>query len=135
MATAQPIELTETSRTPRKIEAPAPTSWPLVLASGFTLIFAGLLTNISVSALGVVLAVAGCAGWFRGVFPREHEVVVPVRADELPAATERPVVDRLPVAQDRCAPGFLYGHIRYPRESRVAWPAVWRWRRWRARTA
>src|SRR5690242_1499300 len=101
MATAELIELIETSRAPREIEAPAPTSWPLVLAFGSTLIFAGLLTSISVSALGVVLAVAGCAGWFRQLFPREHEVAVRVTADEPVAATERPVVDRLPVAQDQ----------------------------------
>ena len=102
MATVQPIELTEqTPRAPREIESPAPTSAPLVLAFGFTLMCAGLLTSISVSALGVVLAVAGCAGWFREVFPREHEVTVPVIAGDLPAATERRVVDRLPVAQDQ----------------------------------
>jgi hypothetical protein len=101
MTTAQPIERIETSRTPREIETPAPTSWPLVLAFGFTLMSAGLLTSISVSALGVVLTVAGCAGWFREVFPREHEIAVPVMADDQPAATERRAVDRLPVAQDQ----------------------------------
>jgi hypothetical protein len=102
MATAQLTELIEQSaRAPREIEAPAPTAWPLVLAFGFTLICAGLLTSVSVSALGVVLAVAGCAGWFREVFPREHEVAVPVIAGDLPAATERRAVDRLPVAQDQ----------------------------------
>ena len=101
MATAQPIELTESSRTPREIETPAPTSWPLILAFGFTLIFAGLLTSISVTALGLVLAVAGSAGWFREVFPREHEVALRVTADDRPAATARHVVDRLPVAQNQ----------------------------------
>jgi len=99
MATAQPIELTERSRTPHEIEVPAPTSWPLVLALGFTLVCAGLLTSISVSVLGAVLAVAGCAGWFREVFPRCHELAVRVMADDLPAATERHVVDRLAIAQ------------------------------------
>jgi len=47
-----------------EIEVPASTAWPLVLAFGFTLMFAGLLTSASVSVLGVVLAVAGCVGWF-----------------------------------------------------------------------
>lgn len=101
MASAQPIERIARSRTPCEIEVPAPTSWPLVLALGFTLVSAGLLTNISVSLLGGVLAVAGCAGWFWEVFPRGHEVAVLVMADDLPAATERHVVDRLPIAQDR----------------------------------
>ena len=53
----------------REIDVPASTAWPLVLAFGFTLIFAGLLTSVSVSVLGAVLAVAGCAGWFREVLP------------------------------------------------------------------
>jgi hypothetical protein len=63
----------ERPQLPDVIELPAPTAWPLVLASGFTLIFAGLLTSASLSILGLILAVAGCAGWFREVLPREHE--------------------------------------------------------------
>jgi len=101
MATVQPIELIETSQTPREIEAPAPTAWPLVLAFGFMLIFAGLLTSVSVSALGVVLAVAGSAGWFREIFPREHEVTVRVISEDQVAVTERHAVDRLPIAPEQ----------------------------------
>ncbi len=84
-----------------EIEVPAPTAWPFVLAFGFTLIFAGLLTSVSVSILGTVLAVAGCVSWFREVFPREREVTVPVVAEEIRIATERRVVERLPVAADQ----------------------------------
>jgi hypothetical protein len=91
----------QASRAPREIEVPASTSWPLVLAFGFTLVFAGLLTSASVSALGAVLTAAGCVGWFREVFPREHEVVLRVIAEAASVVTERPVVDRLPVAQDQ----------------------------------
>jgi hypothetical protein len=86
---------------PSEIEVPAPTAWPLVLAFGFTLLFAGLLTSVSVSVLGAVLAVAGCVGWFREVFPHEHEVIVPLVPEEIRIATERSVVDRLPVAADQ----------------------------------
>jgi hypothetical protein len=88
-------------RTPPEIEVPASTAWPLVLALGFTLICAGLLTGVSMSALGAVLAVAGCAGWFREVLPRAHEVVVPVVPDDVRVITKRRVVDRLPVAPDQ----------------------------------
>src|SRR5262245_20702412 len=102
MATAQSTaEMEQASRAPREIEAPAPTPWPLVLAFGFTLVFAGLLTSASVSAVGAVLTAAGCAGWFREVFPREHEVVLRVAAGTPSVVTERPVVDRLPVAPDQ----------------------------------
>jgi hypothetical protein len=90
----------ERSGPPGLIEMPAPTAWPLVLASGFTLLFAGLLTNASLSILGLVLAVAGCAGWFREVLPREQEVAVPVIPEELRIATERTVVERLPIAPE-----------------------------------
>ena len=102
MATLESTISTEQiSQPPREIEGPASTAWPLVLALGFTLIFAGLLTSVSVSVLGAVLTVAGCSGWFREVLPREHEVVVPVVPDDLVIVTSRRVVDRLPVAPDQ----------------------------------
>jgi hypothetical protein len=94
-------QLAQSSRGPREIEVPAPTAWPLVLAFGFTLMFAGLLTSASVSVLGTVLAVAGCVGWFREVFPHEHEVVVPIVPEDLTVTTERRVVQRLPIATDQ----------------------------------
>src|SRR5580692_1206804 len=102
MATLQSVvETGQTSRNSRELEVPASTAWPLVLAVGFTLMFAGLLTSVSVSGLGAVLAVAGCAGWFREVLPKAHEVVVSVVPDEFPVITKRRMVDRLPVAPDQ----------------------------------
>jgi hypothetical protein len=62
--------------------------------------FAGLLTSASVSALGVVLGVAGCVGWFREVFPVEHEETVPVVFAEHRIVTERRLVERVPVAPE-----------------------------------
>jgi hypothetical protein len=89
----------QSSRHPGEIEAPAPTTWPLILAFGFTLMFSGLVTSMSVTALGAALAAAGCIGWFREVFPREHEVPVPVIPDDFRASTERREVDRFPIAE------------------------------------
>jgi len=63
--------------------------------------FAGLLTSVSVTLLGAVLAVAGCIGWFWEVFPHEHEVTVPLVPEDLRLATERRVVERLPVAAEQ----------------------------------
>src|SRR6266481_268918 len=94
-------QLEQSSRGPSEIEVPAATAWPFVLAFGFTLVFAGLLTSVSVSVLGAVLAVAGCVGWFREVFPQEHEVTVPLIPEEIRIATERRVVERLPIAADQ----------------------------------
>src|SRR5690349_12152093 len=92
-------QLDQHRRTPREIESPAPTAWTFILAFGFTLLFAGLVTNMSVTVLGAVLAGAGCIGWFREVFPREHEVAVPVVPDDFRPSTARRVVDRLPILE------------------------------------
>ncbi len=101
MATLLSMEKEQQSpRVPGEIGVPASTAWPLVLAVGFTLMFAGLLTSVSVSALGVVLAVAGCVGWFREVFPHEHEETIRVMFEEHRITTERRVVERVPVAPD-----------------------------------
>jgi hypothetical protein len=77
------------------IEMPAPTVWPIVLAFGFTLVFAGLVTSASLSILGAIFAIAGCVGWFRDVLPHEkHESVAVV--EKVPAvATSRPQVARV----------------------------------------
>jgi hypothetical protein len=101
MATLAPTEQVRQGPTaPVEIEVPASTAWPLVLAFGFTLMFAGLLTSASVSVLGVALAVAGCVGWFREVLPHEHEETVPIVFEQNRIATERRVVERVPVAPD-----------------------------------
>jgi hypothetical protein len=94
-------QMKQNSRAPGEVEVPAPTAWPLVLAFGFTLVFAGLLTSASVSVLGAVLALAGCVGWFREVFPHEHEEGVPVVPREVSISTKRRVVERLPVATEQ----------------------------------
>lgn len=101
MATQLSVEQPgQSHRAPALIKVPAPTAWPLVLAFGFTLMFAGLLTSVSVSALGLVLTVTGCVGWFREVFPHEHEETVPVVFEEHRITNERLVVERVPVAPD-----------------------------------
>src|SRR5260370_32780530 len=78
------------SRNPGEIQLPAPTAWPIVLGFGFTLMFAGLLTDVSVSALGAVLSLAGCVGWFREVLPHEHEGAGEVLAGGESNCAERP---------------------------------------------
>src|SRR5215472_3149141 len=90
-------ELSESRQTPREIEVPAPTAWPFVLAFGCTLLFAGLVTSASVSLFGAVLSLAGCIGWFREVFPHEHEQTMPVVAEDIRITTERRVVEKVPI--------------------------------------
>jgi hypothetical protein len=102
MATELPVGQTgQGSQVPREIEVPASTAWPFVLAFGFTLLFAGLLTSLSVSVLGAVLSVAGCVGWFREVFPHQREEFVAVVPEDFRVTTRRRVVERVPVAADQ----------------------------------
>ena len=89
------LEVFELPEQSGPIEMPAPTVWPIVLAFGFTLVFAGLVTSASLSVLGAIFAIAGCVGWFRDVLPHEkHESVAVV--EKVPAvATSRPLVARV----------------------------------------
>ena len=80
---------------PATVLLPAPTAWPIVLAFGITLLFAGLLTSVSVTILGAVLALAGTVGWFRDVLPHEAHETVLVSDKVEPAVTTRPEVARV----------------------------------------
>jgi hypothetical protein len=71
------------------VHLPTPTAWPLVLAVGLTLAFAGLVTNAGISILGAVLIVAGCFGWFGQVWPHAQHVAVPVRVQKFKFTTAR----------------------------------------------
>jgi hypothetical protein len=68
-----------------------------VLGFGCTLLFTGLLTDVSVSVLGAILSVAGCVGWFREVFPHEREELVEIAAEDESVGTERQRVERIHV--------------------------------------
>ncbi len=99
-------------QTPGVIKLPAATAWPMVLALGVTLGFAGLVTNAIVSTVGVVLALIAGVGWWRQVLPVQQHEAVPLR----PVA-ERPkpiVASRAAVA--RLIPGEEGHRTRIPTE-------------------
>src|SRR3989442_5820905 len=77
------------------VELPAPTAWPIVLACGLTVVFAGLVTSASVTLLGAILAIAGCVGWFRDVLPEEKHERVSVSEMVTPVTPRRPQVARV----------------------------------------
>src|ERR1700693_5354951 len=83
------VEATQT------IELPAPTAWPIILAFGIALVFAGLVASASVSILGAIFAIAGCIGWFRDVLPHKKHESVPVEEKVPTIATSRPRVIRV----------------------------------------
>jgi hypothetical protein len=85
------------------VELPAPTAWPLALALGLTLAFAGLVTNVGISMLGAILIVAGCIGWFRQVLPHQHHILVPVKVQKLEFTTTRVKIARIEVDESHRA--------------------------------
>src|SRR3954463_11898683 len=88
------------AKVPSTLQIPAPTAWPVVLAFGITLVFAGLVTSASMSLLGAVLSITGAMGWFRNVLPHEAHETVPVLEDKSVIQTSRREVARLGVSQD-----------------------------------
>jgi hypothetical protein len=77
------------------VNLPTPTAWPIVLALGFALLFAGLVTSVSVSILGAVLCVGGCVGWFGEVLPHDRHESVPVVVESVQVVTSHPMVARV----------------------------------------
>jgi hypothetical protein len=90
----------QANESPREIEVPAPTVSPFILAFGVALLFAGLVTSMSVSVLGTAFALVGCVGWFRAVLPHEQEEAVAVVPEDIRLTTDRRVVERIPVLPD-----------------------------------
>jgi len=82
------------------ISLPAPTAWPVILASGIALLFAGLVTSASVSILGAILAVTASVGWFRDVLPCEKEENIHAKIEPTAVFTTRQQVDRLSIAPE-----------------------------------
>jgi hypothetical protein len=85
---------------PGTIEVPASTPWPIVVAFGITLLFAGLVTSEAVSVLGAVVAIAGAVGWFRDVLPHERHEIVKVVVQVPGVTTIRREVARIEVAPE-----------------------------------
>jgi hypothetical protein len=77
---------------------PAPTAFPMALALGVTLVFAGILTHVVVSILGFAVVVVGAVGWFRDVLPHELHESVPLEAAPAPVTTGHQVA-RLEVSE------------------------------------
>lgn len=85
---------------PNAVRLPAPTAWPVVLAFGITLLFAGLVTSEVVSILGALCSLVGSVGWFRDVLPHEEHETVSTLGEPLPVVTSRTEVSRVPIAAD-----------------------------------
>lgn len=97
-------------REPQALELPAPTAWPMVAAFGVTLGFAGLVTHLAVSIVGVVVGLVAAVGWWREVLPVEQVEHVPLRP-----LTERarPILPS-PAAVERLIAGEARHRVRVP---------------------
>ena len=82
------------------IELPAPTVWPMVLALGIALVFAGMVTNIAIGILGLLLILRGAFGWFRQVLPYEMHESVKVDTEEVRIVSSRTMMERLPQSEN-----------------------------------
>lgn len=82
------------------VNLPTPTSWPIVLSLGITLLLSGLVTNGVISLLGVVLMLMSTVGWFRQVLPHESHVGVPVTTRIATITSRRTNVIRIPISED-----------------------------------
>ncbi len=76
----------EPNKIPETISLPEPTGWPIILAFGMVLIFAGVVTSPAVSLVGLLVGLVGAVGLFGDVFPHpKHEAVAVVAAKDGPA--------------------------------------------------
>jgi len=104
------------------VTVPAPTSWPLLAALGATLVFAGLVTHVLVTIVGVVVFVVSSVGWFRDVLPHEQHEIVPFVA---PALRARQVVAS-PLTVEHLEPGGAHAHrMRLPVEMHPYSAGLW----------
>jgi hypothetical protein len=93
----------------RMIEVPASTPWPFVTAFGLALLFAGFVTSLAVSVVGMVVILSGAIGWFRDVFPES-------RVDFVELEAMAPIVPRSTRRVDHLLPGAERHRVYIPVE-------------------
>lgn len=81
--------------TASRIEVPAPTAWPLVLALGLGLAITGMVTSPWVALVGGVLFLLAARGWFLEVFPHERHELVAVSPERIEITRSKHKVARL----------------------------------------
>ncbi len=92
------VETRRPSNPGARIEMPASTAWPMVLALGVMLSLAGMVTEGYVTAVGVLLFVFAARGWFHEVLPREHHELLPISPEQVEISRSKEGVARFPSA-------------------------------------
>ncbi len=71
------------------IQMPAVTLWPLLLALGVMLVFAGIAIQTAlVSYAGLLIGLISAVGWWRVVIPEDVHELCPIEANKRPSAIE-----------------------------------------------
>jgi len=94
------------------IELPAPTPWPMVVALGITLLFAGLVTHALVTIVGIILLLRGGVGWWFEVLPQQHVEHLPL----VPLAQRAKPVQTAPHRVEQLVAGVGGHRVRIPAE-------------------
>ena len=111
------------------VRIPAPTAWPMVFAFGITMLFAGLVTDESVSVLGAIVSIAAAVGWFRAVLPHEaHESVAGDAGSCCHRDHARAKSTESRSGRKHAGHGCPSKSTRFRRESRAAWREASPWR-------
>lgn len=82
-----------------RIEIPASTAWPILLAFGITLCFASLVTSVGVGIAGLLLVCSGVAGWAKQVLPKEHHETIWVKERRFAPSSVRSQVAHIHVSE------------------------------------
>ncbi|MBY0526620.1 MAG: hypothetical protein K2R98_24705 [Gemmataceae bacterium] len=92
------------------LEMPAPTFWPIVLASSITLLGMGLVTNWLFSIVGAIIFIVALGNWLKDLLPghgHHQEELVPPEERARPVQEHRGEVEHL-------RPGMAGHRLRYP---------------------
>lgn len=95
---------------PDRIEMPAPTAWPLVLALGISLVAAGVAMNPGYAVVGLVVVAFGMTGWFRQVTSAEGVIFEEVLPPEMRARPIQPA----PIEVEQLRMGMPGHRLRLP---------------------
>lgn len=102
------------------IAMPAPTFSPIVFSFGLTLLFAGAVTQWTVSMVGAAIAFFGAVRWWHAVIPHEEHEESPINPNLRPAPIE---VEHRSVVRLKAGEG--QHRVRIPEEIHPYSAGVW----------
>jgi hypothetical protein len=98
------------SASPKSVEVPQATAWPVVLALGIALFGVGFVTNPVFLIVGVVLFAFGLGGWIRQLLPGYGHIHEPLVE---PALRPRPITEK-PGTVGQLLPGMAGYRFQLP---------------------